>query len=432
MIDYSRRLKEEPGFLKLFMLFKQKYYSLGRVGGTVDIDGFTDEEVESIAGLIGQSPQPLRDKGKIHLASFEQALKGTVFANCSLVTLMETVLGEKIVTKNEEQKLEEEQESVYFRELLAECPEGEWWWEKIQSKSPDTRWIWALYRQDPHGLFVKLTTVFSAFQRLSVNRTFERLPLFAQRTTGNPHFFDYGRVEGNLLSHCLITDQLNKGVLGVSMPKTTEDLNDLLSQYGLMRDDLWSFVTCRGLLAETEQGIHPLWKAAVETGSVLNVPLKLLVDVQKVRPAAGKKVWIVENSSVCSAIVDEVSEAPIICTHGQFRTASWLILDLLYDSGCTFYYSGDLDPEGITMAQRLKNRYGDRVIIWRMDKKSYEEILSDEDVSDRLSKIEAVTSPDLLEVADLMRIRKKAGYQEGLVTELVGDILKGYTGDTEK
>ena len=61
-----------------------------------------------------------------------------------------------------------------------------------------------------------------------------------------------------------------------------EDLNELLELLRLMRDDLWSFVTCRGLLAETEQGVHPLWLAAVETGSVLNVPIKQLVNVKKI------------------------------------------------------------------------------------------------------------------------------------------------------
>ena len=96
-----------------------------------------------------------------------------------------------------------------------------------------------------------------------------------------------------------------------------------------MRDDLWSFVSCRGFLAEGEMGIHPVWKAAVETGSVLNVPMKELLKLKKCLACERKKVWIVENSSVCSTIVDEVPVAPVICTHGQFRAASWVLLDLL-------------------------------------------------------------------------------------------------------
>lgn len=98
-------------------------------------------------------------------------------------------------------------------------------------------------------------------------------------------------------------------------------------------------------------------------------------------PAKGNKVWIVENSSVCSTIVDEVPGAPVICTHGQFRVASWVLLDFLVEAGCHFYYSGDLDPEGISMAHRLKDRYQNQATFWRMGLDSYIKSLSDEDIS---------------------------------------------------
>ncbi|MFK4997079.1 DUF2399 domain-containing protein [Bacillus sp. N9] len=178
--------------------------------------------------------------------------------------------------------------------------------------------------------------------------------------------------------------------------------------------------------AETEDGIHPLWKAAVETDSVLNAPVKLLNQVTRIWPAKGNIIWIVENSSVCSTIIDEVPDAPIICTHGQFRTASWIILEMLAKENCTFYYSGDLDPEGIAMAQRLIDRYPMRVKLWRMDKYSYKQVLSNEDVSTRLAKLELITDSELLEVVEMMRLRKKAGYQEGLVDQLVGDMKVGF------
>ncbi|WP_445492526.1 DUF2399 domain-containing protein [Niallia sp. 03133] len=80
--------------------------------------------------------------------------------------------------------------------------------------------------------------------------------------------------------------------------------------------------------------------------------MKELAKVTEALPATGNKVWIVENSSVCSTIMDTVSDAPIICTHGQLRAASWRLLDLLTDAHCTLYYSGDLDPEGILIADR--------------------------------------------------------------------------------
>lgn len=423
MSDKVQVFREEPGFIKLFTLFKEKYRSLGRVGGTVSLDGFSFDEVESIAGFLGESDDAILAKGKISLLSFEKELPQTGFAEYSLVELLATVLGEEILTKNEESDIETAKEQKFIEELRLTYPEGCWWWNWIEAGHADSRWIWSLYKQDSVGLMDKLTTVFKAFQVLPCEKNkYERLPLFAQRTTGNPHYFDQDQLSGKLLVYCMVVDQQLKGQRVPGMPKTTEELNDLLSCFGLMRDDLWSFVSCRGLLAEGETGLHPVWEAAAKTDTVLNVPIKELLKINRIWPVKGKKVWIVENSSVCSTVVDEVAKAPVICTHGQFRAASWIMLDLLVEADCHLYYSGDLDPEGIAMTQRLKDRYQDRVTPWRMGVESYKKTLSDEDISGRLSKMESATSPDLFEVVKAIQYYKKAGYQEGLVNDLVSDI----------
>jgi uncharacterized protein (TIGR02679 family) len=427
MNNKVQHLKDEPGFVKLFTLFKNKYRSLGRIGGTVDIRSLTEAEIEAIAGFLGQSANTIREKGKLSLLGFEQELSQTVFSRYSLVQLIEEVLQESIFTKQEEQDLEKAKDQEFFQKLRLDFPAGSWWWDWMELKPPETRWIWSLYKQNREDFFEKVTTVLKAFQELPSNEDkYERLPLFAQRTTGNPHFFDHNNVTGKLLVNCMHIDQQLKGHRESRMPNTTEELNELLSLYGLMRDDLWSFVSCRGFLAEGETGVHPVWKGAVETDTVLNMPIKELLKLKKVWPANGNKVWIVENSSVCSTIVDEVQGAPIICTHGQFRAASWILLDFLVEAGCHFYYSGDLDPEGITMAQRLKDRYPNQVKFWRMDLDSYIKTLSDEDISSRLSKMQKITSAELEEVTGALYVRKRAGYQEGVVKQLIEDIMKEY------
>jgi hypothetical protein len=92
-------LREEPGFIKLFNLIKEKYRSLGRIGGTVSISDFSLEEIDSIAGFLGQSAPAILEKGKISLLSFEQELSQTVFTDYELVQLLEAVLQESIFTK---------------------------------------------------------------------------------------------------------------------------------------------------------------------------------------------------------------------------------------------------------------------------------------------------------------------------------------------
>nr|WP_295974225.1 TIGR02679 family protein [uncultured Bacillus sp.] len=423
MSDRLQVFYEEPGFIKLLALFKEKYRSLGRIGGTVSIAAFTREEVESIAGFLGESADHMRMKGKLSLADFERELRQTIFADYTLIQLMEEVFQESIITKQEEQDFSKQMEQAFFQRLREAYPNGNWWWDRIESKAPDSRWIWSLYHQDPDGLFEQLTTVYQAFEQLPFRKNkYERLPLFAQRITSNPHSFDSHQIGGKLLTYILQVHQQHMGFREPGMPKTTEVLNDLLSSYGVLRDDLWSFVSCRGFLAAGDYGVNPVWKSAAEMNTVLNVPIKELLKLRKVWPARGKKVWIVENSSVCSTILDEVPFAPVICSHGQFRTASWVLFDFLVKEGCSLYYSGDLDPEGLMMADRLKRRYPQQVKFWHMDLKSYNEVVSEEDISNRMTKIEAISSPELAEVAEALKNRKKAGYQEGLLEKLVQDI----------
>jgi uncharacterized protein (TIGR02679 family) len=417
--------KEEPGFLKLFTLFKEKYRSLGRIGGNISLQTFSQVELQSIAGFLGQPVEKLLQKGRIALLDFEKELSNTGFSNYTLLRLLEEVLQESIYTKKEETEQERKQEDDFIDSLKQAIPKASSWLQWIHSKKTDTRWIWSLYKQNKEELYENIIVVFKAFISLPEKEEFERLPFFSQRMTGNPHYFDNNEVAGKLLLHCMYVDQILRGNTDATMPKNVEELNDLLAEYGIMRDDLWNFVTCQGLLAESATIIHPVWQAAVDTGTVMNVPMKELVKVDRIWPCNGFKVWIVENSSVCSTIMDAVPNAPIICTHGQFRLASWLLLDKLVQSNCTLFYSGDCDPEGIMIADRLKKRYKNRVALWRMDRGSYEASLSNEDISNRLSKLDHIDSPEWKKLISLMRNVKKAGYQEAIVSSLIMDLKEG-------
>jgi uncharacterized protein (TIGR02679 family) len=417
-----RVFKEEPGFLKLFRLFKEKYRSLGRVGGTVSLKTFNRRELESVAGFLGKSADTLMQKGSISLLGFEKELGHTGFSEYTLLQLLEAVLQETIQTKKEEIELGRVQENLFIDSLKQVIPGAVGWFQYIQEKKVDTRWIWSLYHQNKEELQEKMMRVCKAFEALPQKEGFERLPFFSQRITGNPHYFDQHEAAGKLLLHRMYVDQLSQGNAEAGMPKTAEELNDLLSEYGIIRDDLWNFITCQGLLASTGHDVHPVWQAAVQTETVMNIPMKELTKVERIWPNRGRNVWIVENSSVCSTIMDVVPHAAIVCTHGQLRSASWRLLDLLVQSNCTLYYSGDLDPEGIVIAEKVKKRYKDQVVLWRMDKEAYEMSMSEEGISTRLSKLDGITSPEWGEVIRLIKEVQKAGYQEAIVAELVGDI----------
>ena len=103
---------------------------------------------------------------------------------------------------------------------------------------------------------------------------------------------------------------------------------------------------------------------------------------------------------------------------GQPRLATLLLLDFLKEKH-SFYYHGDFDPEGLLIAQRLKERYGERLRLWNYRADWYERYLSDVNLSEvRMRKLEKVYLPELLEVKMQMQKRKRAAYQEAMLDML--------------
>ncbi|MDQ0219232.1 TIGR02679 family protein [Peribacillus cavernae] len=416
--------RNEPGFHKLFIRFKDRYRSLDRVGGAAKIADFSEEEFAAIAGFMALSPHELKIKPAVSLRKFEEQLANTNLAGLTLRQLLEVYFDEPLISKAEEQLKTTGEAKGFYGRLAVEHPHLGWWFQRILQKQPDTRFIQVLYKQDKQNLERMLQNVVKAFDRLPEHGQYERLPLFSQRITGNPHSFDRNRTQGKLLLHLLAANQAEQGNKESSAWKHTEQINELLLNYGILRDDLWNFVTCRGFKAYQRGEEHPVWRAAAACRTVMNIPVRELTTLDAIRPFAGKTVWVVENSGVCSAIMDEVADEPLVCTHGQFKAASWIFLDRLVESGCIIYYAGDMDPEGLLMAQKLKNRYPENTRLWRMDPESYYLTMSEEKIEDRVNQLRNIDDPELKKTADVMMEYGFAAYQEGLVELLVSDIQK--------
>lgn len=106
-----------------------------------------------------------------------------------------------------------------------------------------------------------------------------------------------------------------------------------------------------------------------------------------------------------------------MCMNGQPRLSSLLLLDLLARSSVRIYYAGDFDPEGLLIAQKLKQYYQGEMIFWHMTSQDYDQAMSKETISDRrLKMLERITDPGLLPAVERMKEEKRAGYQEKLIS----------------
>ena len=96
------------------------------------------------------------------------------------------------------------------------------------------------------------------------------------------------------------------------------------------------------------------------------------------------------------------------------------IFSLVYipDSPANFVKSGDLDPEGILIAQKLSRYYKGEFHYWHMETEDYEKCKSEEVISPKRMKIlERITDDRLKPVVERIKAYGTAGYQEMLMEE---------------
>ncbi|QQK76887.1 TIGR02679 family protein [Salicibibacter cibarius] len=406
----------KSGFRRLFPLFRKKMESLGRVGGSVDITDFKDAELEEIAAFFGSTKEVLLQKKKIYLLRFEKKLGETRFAGVDVWALLEGYFDEKIVSKKESHEQKRAMEERALERWKGQYPALAFWFDYLRARSPDTHWVYRLLENG--RLAALLPVIHDAVRNLPEEPI--RLPVFSQKVSGDPHAFDMNHDAGKLLMHIL---QVKSGLPAVN---GSEEATRLLESFYILRDDITNDVSVANLLADVGENVHPLWQAAVDTRSVLNIPLRELQRVSAVYPITAGRVWIVENSGVYSSLLDAVPDAPLICTRGQFKLAALKLMDMLVDAGVTLFYAGDIDPEGVAMADRLLARYPRHAQLWRMDIASYHKSLSDNHMEEeRMAKLLNVTNEALLPVIRDMQEKRKAGYQEGLLSLLAEDLRQG-------
>ncbi|WP_121640175.1 TIGR02679 family protein [Virgibacillus sp. Bac330] len=412
--------KSEQAYDKLFQQFRKKYESLGRIGGTVPVRLFSAHELEVIARFYGTTKQALVKKGVIHVVQFEKQLQETKFAAIGLKQLLDNYFDEEIISKKQRKEIEQQQLRSLLQELERSYPSLKDWFRYIQSVTKEKRWITRIAEKDFTYFHYLIKQVAKAREQLP--STPERLPMFSQRITADPHAFDIHTDLGKLLLEVLTF--YHPTWPNNEVPQTTESINELLRMYGIYRDDLLNFVTCSGLQAQTKEGmLHPVWQAAVEMNSVQNVPLRELLSIDRIFPASGKHVWVVENSGVCSALLDVLPSTPIISTNGQFKLAAWIVFDLLAKEDCIIHYASDFDPEGVGMAERLLHRYAPQLRLWQMDVAAYHKSNPMKPIDkERLKKLERMEHTTLLPLVKEMKRMKKAGYQEALVKDMIQDI----------
>lgn len=243
----------------------------------------------------------------------------------------------------------------------------------------------------------------------------EYLAVFAARITGNPHAFDRGTSDGQLLDQVIRLD--------LALRDRTVTANEVFPSYqrqrswleaGIMVDDVSNYTMLCGVRAKKADGRHHagfdgFWKER----DILQAPLAVLAELERIE-CPNRRMYIVENPSIFAMLCGSaVFDGAFMCMNGQPRLAGLIVLELLAKAKTEVFYAGDLDPEGLLIAQKLSMYYRGDFHFWHMTVRDYRRSRSEEVISDkRLKMLDRISARELLPVKEELLRQKRAAYQE--------------------
>ncbi len=120
----------------------------------------------------------------------------------------------------------------------------------------------------------------------------------------------------------------------------------------------------------------------------------------------------------------------IICTSGWPSVAALTLLDLLLSTTPVnrLHYSGDFDIKGLQIAAYLMERYPELCFPWHIDAEAYTLAIQADGIAVHKRELEMLDAlPEgFAPLVEIIQVREKWAYQEGIVQLLVANIKKKY------
>lgn len=412
--------KQKAAYTRLLQEIKNKYISLGHIKGNVIIHNPNELEKQVLSGLMKKD----YSKNKsicINLKVLEQRIENSKFSGANMQDVLYEYFGEEITTNKENKTYYEAEVTTFFEEILRQTAHTNLYpyLEEIITTKNRVYVTWKkYYNKNKEELRQAFIDVLRGIQNLPQEKM--RIPVFASNITGNPHGLDKSTVCGKLFIMLLCY------MKNVKVPQNSEELAEMYYSYNLLIDDVSNMVLCKNINGYTkkmetmENGQkymqHPGLSGFAKCKEPIYLNLYNLSNIDFLnQPNAYDKVVIMENPAVFMEVSERCSKKdfPLVCTYGQVKLSGLLLLDMLVEQNYTIYYSGDIDPEGIQIADKLKNRYKKNVCFLGFDVHTYKQNLSNVEVPlSRLKKLDKVESIELKDVCNELKWTKRVSFEE--------------------
>lgn len=425
--ECANYFKSQRAYYRCFEEFRKKWKSYGKAAGRITLKQTSAEERRAVGGIIGKVFY--EETIRFSFLEFEQGLQKTRFAPVDMKAVLEEYFGEPLITTQGRQREEKERRKKfldrscgYFEENAGrEAAALVWLREMISEKKHGYQLLMREYAKDEKQAELLVRNVGNAVMKLKELTDKEDeypLAVLAAEITDNPHYFDRSTTAGLLFVHAICCCE------NMELPEDAHQWRKLLTQVSIVPDNISSMVHGYGLRLLTKQGWHGAYDTFCERKEPYVITMENMKGIIGVQ-AVGEKAYIVENEMVFSYLIHNLknSDYTLLCTSGQPRSVAQVLIPNILASGSKIYYNGDIDPDGICIADRLWKKFGDRIHIWRMSPEDYDKSLSKERIGDiGRAKLENISHPVLKKTAECMKEKQLAGYQENMLKELLEDM----------
>lgn len=421
--DCVKYFKSNKAYSRIFIELKRKWQIYGKLSGYIILKNATLKEKEALKALIGKPYEGENIKFKI--SDFEDAIAESKFQGLRLKEILECYFKENLITNKDKKLRKEEEIQLFFNQVYEEVKLNYYnkkllsWLQTVwKNRKYGYNIIIKEYNESKENIKYIILNICKAINYLELLNERIKLAILSAKITLNPHYFDIKSVEGNMFVEAL------SFMKDIDKPKNAEERLELYYLSGIEIDDISSFTTLYGISLYTKEGLHLSYENFIKMNECYLVSLSNLNKIIKA-DCKNKIVFVVENQMVFSHICEKIEhkDVSMICTSGQLKTSSLIIIDLLCNSGCKVYYSGDIDPEGILIADKLIKRNRNLIFPWRMSLQDYKLCKSKKELTtSRIKKLDKIENKDFLEIINELKKEKLAGYQELLIEKMIEDI----------
>lgn len=396
-LDYFQKNKD--GFTRFIKVLKDKYESTGTFKGFVKINNITQIEKNTFERFFGTNFEVGSDI-KISLSTFNKVIEKSKFKDFNLVNLITSFLNIDNLKTNKEIKLEKENDYKQYLNNILNKLNNNYLKNIICFNINNKNIISSLLKKkyNKGTLEKELINIDILLNNIPNKPT--SLPLYAS-LTGNPHFLDLNSSSNTLFFHIL--SEIKKFKLTCN-----EDKWNLLAELNVYNDTISNYVITFNLIGEN---------IIEEFNNKFGALILNMDNINNISSITGlnNKIFIFENPSILNYF--KTKKASIIITSGMPNLAFYKLIDKI-DKKTQIYYNGDFDPEGLLIADKVKN-YFPYIKLFCYEKEDYVNTQANKPISkSRLNKLVNIKNNELETIKSILLNKKMAGYQENNIKRI--------------